>query len=822
VSRWSRLAAALAVLALSAAPLGLAAQPAAAQVIPVTPVTDGFDAPTMGLAVHGDFTEVGNGVLRCPVAGEGSFLLATPAACRAASRRDPLYALPLFQWGANNGYDMQLAGAGTTAFDASSATLTVPAGASVKYAQLDWGGNTGGYVGTSNRYCTSPLQQLLKQPASPPPAPAAAAPQDQAPTIAVDAGGATAVPLTAAHFASSESAQAPAGMYSDWADVTTALQPVVGGQASTITVGDVWAPTGYGCAAGWSLTVVYDFGAATAAYPDLRQVDVYTGHLRGTFGADDEIALPEPSVTPATAHIRMGVTAYDGDWNNATDSLQVDGTAVDDPCGANAWHSDFFSSCAEGALDPLAPTQPIPNNFSVDAKTVTPTATAGTAAPGDVDVRLRPGADVLLLQGLVVAEDIHPTFTAQVTHPASVHAGSDVTFTVSGTNTGDVPLTDLTVADTAATDCANRDIGTVAPGAAYTVSCTVTGVTQPQLSDTATVSAGWPDDDSGLRAQIPVPFTVPVTAPQLTVTQTITPTTLQAGYPVTAEVTVGNAGSAADGDLTGITVTEPALPGCLFGPVASIAPGAQAVLTCSANPTSGVDATATAKATDGNGAHLSASTAPVPVTVIHPTLTISVTADPTQVTPGGSTDFTVTVRNTGDVPLDVSVSNDNAPDCDFTATGLATQAVRSQKCTVTSAKTNGTLRDVASYTATPEQVPAAAARPVTGSATTAVTVGAGGSGSGATTPGSGSGSGSGSAGSGSGSGSGGGATLPGDGGSTGKSGSTTGAATGGSATPKTLAWTGVSVVAPAIGGLALLGGGGGLLLVSRLRRRSGR
>jgi len=78
------------------------------------------------------------------------------------------------------------------------------------------------------------------------------------------------------------------------------------------------------------------------------------------------------------------------------------------------------------------------------------------------------------------------TAVAPATHPAivivknpksqTVTSGGTATFTITVTNTGDVALTDVTVADALSPNC-NKTIGTLAPGQAVSYTCTRPNVT---------------------------------------------------------------------------------------------------------------------------------------------------------------------------------------------------------------------------------------------------------------------------------------------------------------------------------------------------------
>jgi uncharacterized repeat protein (TIGR01451 family) len=77
----------------------------------------------------------------------------------------------------------------------------------------------------------------------------------------------------------------------------------------------------------------------------------------------------------------------------------------------------------------------------------------------------------------VVAPATHPAISI-VKNPKSqtVTSGGTATFTITVTNTGDVTLTNVTVSDPLSPNC-NRTIGTLAPGASSSYTCTRANVT---------------------------------------------------------------------------------------------------------------------------------------------------------------------------------------------------------------------------------------------------------------------------------------------------------------------------------------------------------
>jgi len=91
-------------------------------------------------------------------------------------------------------------------------------------------------------------------------------------------------------------------MYSDWADVEPAPLSDVPGRG--VDDGGRWGtcgrPAGTAALPAGRLTVVYGTPQPPRRVPRrCGQVDVYAGHLRGDFGADDTLRLAELSATPA-------------------------------------------------------------------------------------------------------------------------------------------------------------------------------------------------------------------------------------------------------------------------------------------------------------------------------------------------------------------------------------------------------------------------------------------------------------------------------------------------------------------------------------------
>ncbi|MDT8913136.1 hypothetical protein [Amycolatopsis sp. PS_44_ISF1] len=1030
---------------------------------PVSPVIQ----PTYRDSVYGDVITVGNSSLRCPAEGEVSGDNA-PATCRAATG-SPQPA-PHDNSADNNGYYLHQAhdDGRTDSFNSSSAEITVPAGATVRYAQLNWGGHTGKVPGFSGVNCLPPLGQ----PGEAPPQPAAASPDRQRPRISLAGGPPQPAGLDPANFTTTDGMAEGGRIYTDFSDVTAAFAGAPTGAPLELSVSNVWAPSGPGCAGGWSIVVVFDYGRPHAPYLVPRVIDLYSkdlprssalsgllepllpGGLPAPAGAVlDGVTGPLPGLTPSltgtsvvlpgvsprrsAADVAVGLTAFDGDRGLGQETFTVDGTPMPEPCAEPSTTTDFFRSCAAGAIDPLDPAGRTTDNLSVDAKTVKPTLADN--ADGSVKIGIDSADDFVVLQNLVLAETVAPAVSLTMAGPATpVGQGDLAAFDLRVRNDGALRLTDLDLAltsgedtgadpgircapralpslgpgesadvrcvqparvapsfttgatvtgtyligttgrrstvqatasatvqvtpadyslervpdrlvvrqgaklsfavrlgnnttgdvtglvyrDTAAPDCA-APAGTLSPGTPLVFTCTTTAPAQSFTSSaaiTGTVAEGtvtvrgqpvtttvidpavsvttavdktslYPGDAvhltfavhndgdqpeetlTNLVASVPKlcsapavpqlapgqsaevscdarptdvgpltltaavrgqdvngdavdgaapPVTVTVLAPLITLTQQADQPLVRRGDPVKITFTVRHTGTAQDGPVTGVAVSSPTLPGCAPPPIAQLAPGQSATVECTAEPGRSFDNQATASASDQANRPMRVATAALRVTVVNPALAISTTADPQEAGPGQNVAFSVTIRNTGDVPLTVAVTNDRAHDCDFTlgGDGLRVGAANGVTCTVTpTATAPAELTNTSSYSATPRVNGTDLGRPLTGTDSATVTLTAGPAPASRPVAGAPGGVGPG----GSVAGSTGGTIGTGGTGGTGGPGGTVGkAATGrGPSDPGKLAYTGVPLAAGVLIGGGLLVLGGVALAGAAYRRRAG-
>ncbi|PWW66536.1 DUF7507 domain-containing protein [Actinokineospora spheciospongiae] len=687
-------------------------------------------APGYRDAVYGDFLQAGNSVLRCPV-GEEVSGDHSPAECAAATAASgPSDSALLDNSGNNNGYYMHLADddGRPDSFTSSRAEITIPAGATVRHAQLNWGGHTGTFIGFSGVNCVRPL--LLQ--GEPPPPPAAASPAQQQVRIAVAGGTPVPVRRDPAHFRTTDGLTEPSQLYSDWADVTRAFAGAPTGTPIPLSVSNVWAPTGPGCSGGWSVVVVFGYDEPRAPYTQPRVIDLYTddlpksgallpglieplvpgfptlvdgllpGLVPGLTGTS--VVLPGVARNRSTADVAIGLTAYDGDWRQGGETFTVDGAAAVEPCGGRKTE-DFFRSCAVGAVDPVDPAKRPVNNLSVDAKTIRPTLADNDS--GEVEIGVAGIGDFVVVHNVVLAETVAPSISVVNTGPTEpVTQGELATFTVDVRNDGALPLTGVTLTDTSDPTseeirCTPTALPPLAPGATTRVTCLQPAGAGPRFTNTATATGTYLVGPGGERRTVSASASaeVQVELPDYAITRVPDRLVVREGDPVVFAVTLTNNTTA---PLTGIAYADGAAPDCAGPTGTTLAAGTSTSFTCTATaPAESFESAGRLTGLDATGATVTITSQQVLVTVIAPAATITTAVDKDTVYRGDSVELTFTVTNTGDEAdealSDLRVAVADLPDCaPDPIPSLAPGATAETTCTTTPSES---LEVVAALTA---------------------------------------------------------------------------------------------------------------------------
>ena len=436
-------------------------------------------------------------------------------------------------------------------------------------------------------------------------------------------------------------------------------------------------------------------------------IPVLTPGLTITNTPSTTTPVPGAVISYTMAITNSGQTPYTGisvaeSFAQMTDDATYNGDAAA-TAGTLSYASPVLTwtgSLAAGATATVTFTITV-NNPDTGDKLVIITATS--AAPGSA---CPAGTTAAPCRSTVAV--LTPALTiAATTSPATAVPGATVHYTVTITDTGQTPYTGITVTDdltgllddasyngdasaTAGTaSFASPDLtwtGTLAPGAATTVTFTVT-VNKPDTGDrTLTTQLTSTASGSNCAAGSTDPScatTVPVAV--LTIVNSANVSTTTPGSVIGYTITITNTGQTSyDGavvtdDLTGVTDD-----GVAFGNDATttagsvaytapdltwtgdLAPSQSATITFTVtvdNPDTG-DKTITSTATSDAAGSTCPSSGPAPactftVTVLIPALTITKTAATTTTTPGATVGYTVTITDTGPTPYTAATVTDS-------------------------------------------------------------------------------------------------------------------------------------------------------------------
>ena len=359
---WARRACAAAALLGMALAL-LLPENAAAQV--VRPYSIRYQTNT-----NGDIAHIGNTSMSCP----------EPATANCISARNRI---ANGTGVANNNWAMAYlltdGNAFGPTFNSSSADLGMPAGSTVRFAGLYWGGNSAS---------AARGQMLLKTPA------------------------------TGGYSTVTASQVDPQGAsYAAFADVTALVQA---GNNGTYWGANIQSTTGANNWAGWALIVVYDSNTKP-----LRNLVVFDGYALINTAAGQIISL-SGFLTPYAGPVvtQVGTFGFDGDMSNTGDTLQVRSssnpvfTQISD---ANNPANDFYNSTiSDGGVHVTTRNPAYTNTLGVDLDRFTlPSGIVGNGATS-ADILINTGGEFYYPVALTWATDIYvPIITPNIVKTAT-------------------------------------------------------------------------------------------------------------------------------------------------------------------------------------------------------------------------------------------------------------------------------------------------------------------------------------------------------------------------------------------------------------------
>ncbi|HEY3614864.1 MAG TPA: DUF11 domain-containing protein [Gaiellales bacterium] len=379
---------------------------------------------------NGDIAQAANTLLTCRPGSVESVHMTTCADAQAGGQGDDNY----FDMGA---VDVD---SDPATIDSSSATLSIPAGATVLFAGLYWGA-------ALDAGETLPLQCI---PGGARTGHAAVNPAAAGSAWLQLPGGASYVPVTASTF-DTYTEQLPCGngaadertRYQAFANVTSLVQA---GRGGTYTVGNVQAGTGADRHAGWSLVVAYQDAAQPA-----RNLTIFDGFAQ----VDPNTTVPltvSGFKTPLTGAVntQLGIVSYEGDLTLNGDGLALDGSTLGD-----AAHSptNFFDSSISHLGTPVTTSSPsYANQLGFDASVLA--VPAGVVGNGDTSasIVLSTTADRYLPGVIWFRTDIYaPEMVLKKTvtdlNGGDVVPGDVLRYAISSTNTGQSSAYDTRIDD---------------------------------------------------------------------------------------------------------------------------------------------------------------------------------------------------------------------------------------------------------------------------------------------------------------------------------------------------------------------------------------
>ncbi|MEV8252835.1 AraC family transcriptional regulator [Rhodoglobus sp. NPDC076762] len=634
-------------------------------VMPTTPAeaavvqwgTNAGTSPSYQTTVNGDFLMAGNGVLACNRPLYTAAQIGTCTDLHSASGGNINTA--------NDNFFLENSNT-VTGFttNSSSANITIPAGASVKKAFLSWSANTGAYTGISDYACATPnaTRGVATMPAGSPTgyrtAPA---------KLKVGLGAVTTVaPTTMLE----DPVGTPSSIYySASADVTTAFAGAVTGTPLTVSAGDLWAPQGAGCYAGWTLTVVYDYGIYIPTQPlsQPHRIIFYEGHVRMT-AAEAPLTVAFNGFSAIATGTRAGFSLYEGDriiQGDIAEYSRGNGGYTQIPNSAGSTNNIGIGR-GEGSVRYTAPTDIGPfTNQSVDVATVN--LANVQAGDSSVNLRMSTSGDSYLLQNAILSVpsagiNVSKTYNGTLDQQSRT-ATEAATFTITVTNSGVGILQNIVIADDQ-TNCARPLTGiTLAPLQSYTYTCVANGLTTASYDSTATATASTVVGNNSATGSDST--RVLLSSLSLAKTSALAGgATGRAGDTLNYTFTIKNNG---DSPLTGVAVTDP-LPGLSAityawptGTAGALAAGASATGAATYTLTQAdVDAgsianTATATGTDADGGIKPVATAnrttPIPVNAVLETKKTAAYAGAGVGNVGDTVNYSFSVKNTGNVTL---------------------------------------------------------------------------------------------------------------------------------------------------------------------------
>ena len=352
----------------------------------------------------GDITFVANTLMTCPES--------TLCSQARAGTATPISNLQ------NNAYAMNYVDvdSDSSTFDSSTSDMNLPAGSTVLFAGLYWGGDYSGNGSNAAPNSSNRNKVVFK-------APGDGAYRNVTASVLDDSSGSS-------------------GRYQAFADVTSI---VAGAGNGTYTVGNVQAGKGTDHYAGWTLVVAYRDTTQPA-----RNLTVFDGldTINSTGGATIPVSGFK---TPPAGPVRttLGFITYEGDLGIEGDGASLNGTPLTD---AQNPQTNFFNSTISTKGSRITTKNPdYPNQLGIDSDLFNANGILANNATS-ANIQVTTSGDVYLPGVLTFATElfapkIDQTKTVSDVNGGQVEEGDTLEYKVTGTNSGQDSAVGFTLRD---------------------------------------------------------------------------------------------------------------------------------------------------------------------------------------------------------------------------------------------------------------------------------------------------------------------------------------------------------------------------------------
>ncbi len=357
----------------------------------------------------GNITMAANSLMTCPTSASGCAAAQSAASTNTVSDNN----LNNNNW-AMTYIDTDAVG---TTFDSSSSTLALPAGSSVLFAGLYWGGDWSGSGANAAPNASARNTVQFKAP-----------------------GAAAYSPITASVL---DDSALNVGRYQGFADVTSRVQAAGVGSYS---VANVQAGQGSDHYAGWSLVVVYRDTAQPA-----RNLSVFDG-LVTIRASDPPTTIPVSGFqTPPAGAVKttLGFITYEGDLGIVGDTASLNSTVLTD--AKNPATNFFNSSTATNGTSNTSRNPSFNNQLGYDADFINADGVLPNGATS-ANIKVTTSGDqylpgVITFATELYAPRINQTKTVVDLNGGNVEPGDTLEYRITGTNTGQDDAVNFTLRD---------------------------------------------------------------------------------------------------------------------------------------------------------------------------------------------------------------------------------------------------------------------------------------------------------------------------------------------------------------------------------------